>query len=108
MYGFTGVPAEIAMLPLSAVAETTTAEGRRLITMCAEIVPRQFPDLELVYGDTDSVIFKTSTTDLHEGHAVGVGVEKWLNAEVLPSEGRYLVIECEVRNMIVVVSAVTR
>ena len=54
MYGFTGVPQDMAMLPLSAVAETTTAMGRYLITLCAAIVPRQFsPRVKtLVYGDS--------------------------------------------------------
>jgi len=94
MYGFTGVPADIAMIPLSAVAETTTAMGRYLISMCANMVPSRFP-VRLIYGDTDSVLFETDTADVARGHAIGMEVEQWLNRDILPAYGSYLSIECE-------------
>lgn len=109
MYGFTGVPEDMARLPLSAIAETTTAMGRELITKCAHVVPERYTGpflqaefgiadaapLKLVYGDTDSVIFETPTRDLHKCYAIGLAAEKWLNDEVLRAWGRYLAIECE-------------
>ena len=93
VYGFTG--AKNSVLPLQAIAETTTAYGRELISICATRVPEEFPSLSLIYGDTDSVLFKTQTTKLDEGWNIGTAVESWLNDHVLPPLGAYLSMECE-------------
>jgi DNA polymerase elongation subunit (family B) len=96
MYGFCGAKPGAARLPLNAIAETVTAQGRYLITMCGEIVPRVFPDVTaLIYGDTDSCIFVTTHDCVRRGYTLGIEVQDYLNNVVLSEISRFLIMECE-------------
>ena len=40
-----------------AVSETTTYEGRMAMVYLKELLPKHFPDIHIVYGDTDSIMY---------------------------------------------------
>lgn len=96
-YGFTGVTSDKAMLPLCAIADSTTALGRQLIedTKQAVLGHPLGAHLSCVYGDTDSVLFEAHTNDIRQGWAWGKTLEAWLNDTVLPPIGHKLSIELE-------------
>ena len=54
IYGFTG--AQKGMLPLEAIASTTTMRGRQMIEETKNYVEANFPGAKVRYGDTDSVM----------------------------------------------------
>jgi DNA polymerase delta subunit 1 len=54
VYGFTG--ATKGMLPLVAIAETVTMEGRNMIEKTKNHVEAEYPGAKVRYGDTDSVM----------------------------------------------------
>jgi len=55
-YGILG--AKKGFIPLIPGAASVTAMGRRLITMAIDKILKEWPDSELVYGDTDSCMMK--------------------------------------------------
>src|SRR3972149_5016276 len=75
-YGYTGyVRARMYMLD---IANTITGCGRDLIQRTKKVV-EDINKYSVIYGDTDSIMVKTNTTDLDEAFAIGNGVEKTIN-----------------------------
>ena len=67
MYGFTGVQTN-GMYSCLWVANTVTLTGRRMIDATKAFVEANFPGVQVVYGDTDSVMCRFSkTSPLLEG-----------------------------------------
>ena len=56
VYGFTG--AAVGKLPLKQIAETVTANGRKMIDETKNFVEANYPGAVVVYGDTDSVMVR--------------------------------------------------
>ena len=59
VYGFTG--AQKGMLPLVAIASTTTMRGRQMIEETKQYVEEHFEGAKVRYGDTDSVMVEFDT-----------------------------------------------
>src|SRR3989344_5755165 len=72
-YGYTGYIR--ARLYTIDVANTITAYGRKNIEKTRKFVEENF-DVEVVYGDTDSVFVQTKTTDLDEAREIGERIAK--------------------------------
>ena len=64
VYGFTGTQ-KGGLMPCLEVSQSVTAIGRRMITETKENIERLFEGTRVIYGDTDSVMLKTTreTTD---------------------------------------------
>jgi DNA polymerase delta subunit 1 len=60
VYGFTG--ANVGQLPCLPIASAVTAYGRELLHKTRDHVLAQYPEADVVYGDTDSVMIKFGTT----------------------------------------------
>ena len=79
-YGYTGyIRARVYDIN---VASTITAIGRENIEKTKELVESNF-DVEVVYGDTDSVFVKTKTTNLEDAKRTGEEISKFVS-EKLP------------------------
>lgn len=57
MYGACGAT-DVGKYPDLAVSATVTLQGRRAMEIKKEILPRAFPGVQIIYGDTDSVMLK--------------------------------------------------
>lgn len=68
VYGFVG--ATKGYLPQKSIAASVTSEGRFLITSAAEYIEKIEPSASLVYGDTDSCMFKFEGKSLKESFAL--------------------------------------
>ncbi|MBI4019192.1 MAG: hypothetical protein HY364_02965 [Candidatus Aenigmarchaeota archaeon] len=64
------------------VASTITAIGRENIEKTKDLIENNF-DIEVVYGDTDSVFIKTKTTNLEDAKKIGEDISKFVS-ERLP------------------------
>ena len=80
-YGYTGYTR--ARLYTIDVANTITAYGRKNIEKTRKLVEENF-DVEVVYGDTDSIFVRTKTTNLDEAKEHGEKISKFVT-EKLPS-----------------------
>lgn len=78
-YGYTGYIR--ARLYILEVANAITSSGRLLIQKTKQIVESD-PKLKVIYGDTDSIMVKTQTTNLDEAFALGKELEKKVNQEL--------------------------
>lgn len=79
-YGYTGyLKAKLYTLD---IANSITSCGRMLINKTKEIFETKVPDCEVVYGDTDSIMIKTKTTDLDEAFEIGKDLENIINKEL--------------------------
>ncbi len=88
LYGYLGfLPARLYLLE---IANSITAFGRKTILTTKELVEKNF-DVEIVYGDTDSIFVKTKTTDLEEAEKIGVEISEFVSSR-LPG---YLMLEFE-------------
>jgi DNA polymerase delta subunit 1 len=58
VYGFCGVALSSAKYPCMAVSESTTYFGRQMIATLKETIETRYPNSEVVYGDTDSVMIR--------------------------------------------------
>lgn len=79
-YGYTGYTR--ARLYTIDVANTITAYGRKNIEKTRKLVEENF-DVEVVYGDTDSIFVKTKTANLDEAKELGEKISKFVT-EKLP------------------------
>ena len=78
-YGYTGyIRSRIYMLD---IANAITACGRYLIQKTKEIVEAD-KRFSVLYGDTDSIMVDTKTTDMEEAIRLGEEVEKRVNEEL--------------------------
>jgi DNA polymerase I len=75
-YGYTGyVRAKFYVLD---IASTITACGRELIQKTKNVVEEE-SQFKVIYGDTDSIMVKTQTTDVEEAFRLGGVLEKKIN-----------------------------
>ncbi|MCX6815375.1 MAG: ribonuclease H-like domain-containing protein [Candidatus Aenigmarchaeota archaeon] len=87
-YGYTGyIRARLYMID---VANSITGYGRDNIEKTRKLIEENF-DVEVVYGDTDSIFLKTKTTNLEEAQELGTKISKFIT-ERLPG---YLELEFE-------------
>lgn len=57
VYGACGASEEAGgKFPLQAISATTTFQGREAMVIKKKILPERFPGIEIIYGDTDSVM----------------------------------------------------
>lgn len=78
-YGYTGyIRARLYILD---IANAITSCGRYLIQQTREIAEKD-ETVNVVYGDTDSVIVKTPTKDLDEAYKIGKMLEQKINDEL--------------------------
>ncbi len=75
-YGYTGY--ERARLYMLDIATSITACGRFLIEKTKSLVEED-KTLKVVYGDTDSIMVKTSLSNIDEAFATGLQLEKKVN-----------------------------
>ena len=79
-YGYTGyVRARLYMID---VANAITAHGRNNIEATKKLVEENF-DVEVVYGDTDSIFVRTKATNMDEAKELGEKISKFVT-ENLP------------------------
>ena len=78
-YGYTGYPR--AKFYVLDIANSITSCGRMLIQKTKNFVEK-VEKLEVVYGDTDSVMVKLNTTDLDEALKIGKELEEKINKEL--------------------------
>jgi DNA polymerase I len=87
-YGYTGyVRARLFMLD---VANAITAYGRQNIEKTKKLVEEKF-SAKVVYGDTDSIFVKTTTTNLDEAKVIGEEISDFITKQL----GGYLELEFE-------------
>jgi DNA polymerase I len=78
-YGYSGyLMARVYMLK---IANAITSCGRNYIQKTKEIVETKTP-YKVIYGDTDSVMIKTITTDVDEAFKVGSELEQMINSSL--------------------------
>ena len=66
MYGACGAGVS-GKMPNKDISETVTFQGRETMVVLIEILPIKFPNLQIIYGDTDSVMIKfVGVLDLDE------------------------------------------
>ena len=71
VYGACGA-VETGKYPCLAVSATTTYEGRQAMVVKKRILPERFPGIDVVYGDTDSVMVTfAGVTDVQECARLG-------------------------------------
>ncbi len=75
MYGYTGYIR--ARLYVIDVAASITAYGRENIEKTKKLVEENFP-VEVVYGDTDSLLLKTKLTNLDDARELGGKISKFV------------------------------
>ena len=79
IYGYTGyIKARLYTLD---VANTITAYGRENIEKTKKFIESNF-NVEVIYGDTDSILLATSITNLEEAKQFGENVAKKVSAEL--------------------------
>lgn len=79
IYGYTGyVRARLYMID---VAGAITAYGRENLEKTKKTIEEKFP-VEVVYGDTDSLLLKTSLTNLDEAKELGEKISKAVSSEL--------------------------
>jgi DNA polymerase I len=78
-YGYTGyIQAKVYML---GIANTITSCGRHLIQKTRDTVEED-KRFKVIYGDTDSIMVKTGTTELAKAFETGAELEKIINAKL--------------------------
>jgi DNA polymerase I len=78
-YGYTGyIRARFYVLD---IANAITSCGRELILKTKEIVERD-SKFKVIYGDTDSIMVKTESSDLEETFELGANIESIVNKEL--------------------------
>ena len=88
LYGYLGfLPARLYLLE---IANSITAFGRENILRTKKLVEENF-DVEVVYGDTDSIFVKTKISDLEEAEKLGNKISEFISSN-LPG---YLLLEFE-------------
>ncbi|KAJ1447546.1 DNA polymerase family B-domain-containing protein [Pelagophyceae sp. CCMP2097] len=86
MYGCLGFQhSRFFAQPLAALV---TSLGRETLQQTADLVPREF-DLEVIYGDTDSIMINTRSDDLEVVRKIGADVKRAVNK-------KYKLLELEV------------
>jgi DNA polymerase alpha subunit A len=76
MYGCLGFPhSRFFARPL---AQLVTAQGREILQSTADLVEQNL-SLEVIYGDTDSIMINTGLEDVHRAQQIGKLVKKEVN-----------------------------
>uniref|UniRef100_A0A8C3MI60 DNA polymerase n=1 Tax=Geospiza parvula TaxID=87175 RepID=A0A8C3MI60_GEOPR len=77
VYGFTG--AQAGRLPCLEISQSVTGFGRQMIERTKQLVESQYPDVQVVYGDTDSVMCRLAVPSVPEAAALGRAVATWVS-----------------------------
>ncbi|XP_068855408.1 DNA polymerase delta catalytic subunit-like [Aphelocoma coerulescens] len=77
VYGFTG--AQAGRLPCLEISQSVTGFGRQMIERTKQLVESQYPGVQVVYGDTDSVMCRLSVPTVAEAAALGREVASWVS-----------------------------
>ncbi|XP_058715720.1 DNA polymerase delta catalytic subunit [Poecile atricapillus] len=77
VYGFTG--AQAGKLPCLEISQSVTGFGRQMIEKTKQLVENKYPDVQVVYGDTDSVMCRLSVASVAEAAALGREVATWVS-----------------------------
>lgn len=94
-YGFVGADSEKgAKLPCLPIAVTITYVGRSLIKTLQEHIPKAYPHLKVVYGDTDSVFVKWPD-EMTPGEIESAATKLADDLNKLPMHRGYLELEYE-------------
>lgn len=78
IYGYTGISKRIGTQPCEAIAASVTHYSRTFIRMAKELLLKRWNNLEVVYGDTDSLFLKWSDVTLEECFALGKEASNYL------------------------------
>ncbi|KAM6996817.1 LOW QUALITY PROTEIN: DNA polymerase delta catalytic subunit-like, partial [Passerculus sandwichensis] len=77
VYGFTG--AQAGRLPCLEISQSVTGFGRQMIERTKQLVESQYPDVQVIYGDTDSVMCRLAVPSVPEAAALGRAVATWVS-----------------------------
>ncbi len=80
MYGFTGYTR--ARLYVLDIAASITAYGRENIENTTKIIKEKYPDVEVTYGDTDSLFLKVPTDQLGEAKKIGEEMASYVSSQL--------------------------
>lgn len=69
VYGFTG--AQVGQLPCLDISTSVTKFGKEMINITRDAVMEYFPDCDVIYGDTDSVMVKFNVKTVGEAMELG-------------------------------------
>lgn len=81
VYGLTG--ATVGKLPCLPIASSTTSYGRQMIEKTKEEVEKKYPNAQVIYGDTDSVMVKFGTKDLAEAMRLGQEAAEFVSSKFI-------------------------
>uniref|UniRef100_A0A674HNA3 DNA polymerase n=1 Tax=Taeniopygia guttata TaxID=59729 RepID=A0A674HNA3_TAEGU len=82
VYGFTG--AQAGRLPCLEISQSVTGFGRQMIEKTKQLVESEYPDVQVVYGDTDSVMCRLKVPSVPEAAALGRAVATWVSGHFPP------------------------
>ncbi|XP_072778969.1 DNA polymerase delta catalytic subunit-like [Taeniopygia guttata] len=82
IYGFTG--AQAGRLPCLEISQSVTGFGRQMIERTKQLVESEYPDVQVVYGDTDSVMCRLKVPSVPEVAALGRAVATWVSGHFPP------------------------
>ncbi|TRZ05503.1 hypothetical protein HGM15179_021604, partial [Zosterops borbonicus] len=77
VYGFTG--AQAGRLPCLEISQSVTGFGRQMIEKTKQLVESKYSDVQVVYGDTDSVMCRLAVPAVPEAAARGREVAAWVS-----------------------------
>lgn len=93
IYGLTG--AGVGILACKPIARATTACGRIQLERTKGLVVQLYPDAQVIYGDTDSVMVKLNLPFTHEGVLqawnMGAKAAKWITQQL----NNGIILDCE-------------
>ncbi|KAI9293706.1 hypothetical protein K502DRAFT_325185 [Neoconidiobolus thromboides FSU 785] len=81
VYGFTG--ASNGKLPCLDISATVTAYGRSMINETAALVKKKFPESNVIYGDTDSVMVDFKVTNIAEAMELGKQAAEYVSSHFI-------------------------
>lgn len=93
IYGLTG--ADVGILACKFIARATTACGRQQLERTKALVTQLYPDAQVIYGDTDSVMVKLNLPFTQEGvrqaWVMGEKAAKWITQQL----NNGILLDCE-------------
>lgn len=78
IYGYTGISRKMGTQPCEAIAASVTHYSRYYICTARDLLLKRWNNLEVVYGDTDSLFLKWNGVTLEESFKLGYEASKYL------------------------------